>query len=486
MPKFNLKMYNRYANDNQSLLAKALTSATGVGEALIPENLEREITNTIIRLSPELALATDKKITGKVHEFNQLITLPGRGGAQGESALTPTRNSTTTRSTVTLKVIKRKGAVTNFLQDTSEDNIDAAAYEMENHLTAHVYDLINYIMYGNAEANKYEFSGLDTMIGAFDATTTPINRTNEARYGETPTNLKPLDDMIDVSNSKGGRAHRRAFIMSPQMLSHFSRLLTNVRAVQEAIGDGMKEVEIGGGWRLMAYRNIPIIESSSIRNTATMGTVTPTTATSGGTIADDTYYFKVSKITQEGESLAIATSQVAGGGNTSTITLTWAADANAFRYKIYCGLTQHEEVLVSVIAGDTYDATGLLVANVTTVTFSTTPSTVNPTISAPAALLLAAGTGAKVPTQMRSDIPFEKDGATHDVPEVVALWDLDPIQGLGKLVYTNTGGGNFGGLVTTEELAKIDDWLNFLVKTYGALTPSFDATSVWHRGLRTK
>jgi hypothetical protein len=480
-------MYNSYARkaeaENRSLLQKALTTATGVGGALIPENLEKEITNTIIRISPELALVESKKISGKTHEFNQLTALPGRGGAQGESATTPTRNSNTVRDTVTLKVVKRKGQVTNFLQDSSEEYIDAAAYEMENFLTSHVYDLINYVLYGNEAANKYEFSGLDYYIGKNDGTTSPVNRKNEARYGVVPSNLKFLDDMIDVANRKGGRSHRRAFLMSPEMLSHVSRLLTNVRNNQEQIGDGLREVEIGGGWRLMAYRNIPIIESSQTRNINTMGTVTPSTSTTGGTVPDGTYYFKVSKITLDGESLAAAASQVAAGGGTSTVTLTWAADANAYRYKIYCSTTQHSEKLVKEISGDLFDASGNITGNTTTVTFSTNPATADPTVSAPANLVNAIS-GTTVPAWMQSDIAFEQNTG-NDVPEVVGLWDMDPIQGLGKLPYTNTGGANFGGLITTEELAKIDDWLNFLVKSYTALTPSFDGSSYWHRGLRT-
>ena len=156
-----LKQYNRFAGENQSLIKKALTSATGVGEALIPQSLEKEITNLIIRLSPELALLQSKKIQGKYHEFNQLTTLPAAGGSMGENATTPTTNSITVRTGVTLKIIRRKGAVTNFLQDTSGEFIDAAAYEMENQLIAQVYDLINICLYGNVDANTYEFSGLD-------------------------------------------------------------------------------------------------------------------------------------------------------------------------------------------------------------------------------------------------------------------------------------------------------------------------------------
>ena len=131
-----IRQFNKYAKDNQSLIQKALTTATGVGGALIPENLEKLITDTLIRLSPELAMALMKKISGKTHEFNRLIQRPSRGGAMGENATTPITNSKTVRDSVELKIIRRKGKVTNFMIDTSEEYIDAAAYEMENHIIA--------------------------------------------------------------------------------------------------------------------------------------------------------------------------------------------------------------------------------------------------------------------------------------------------------------------------------------------------------------
>ena len=49
--------------------------------------------------------------------------------------------------------LRRKGAVTNFLQDASKNYVDAAAVEMENHVQSHVYDMVTLIMYGNDNAD---------------------------------------------------------------------------------------------------------------------------------------------------------------------------------------------------------------------------------------------------------------------------------------------------------------------------------------------
>ena len=60
-----IKQFNIFAQKNQGLIKKALTSASGVGEALIPEELERTITDTVQRMSPELALVESKQSASK-------------------------------------------------------------------------------------------------------------------------------------------------------------------------------------------------------------------------------------------------------------------------------------------------------------------------------------------------------------------------------------------------------------------------------------
>jgi len=83
---------------------------------------------------------------------------------------------------------------------------------------------------------------------------------------------------------------------------------------------------------------------------------------------------------------------------------------------------------------------------------------------------------------MSDDVPFVATGSVN--PETIYLWDLDPIQGLGKFPYASTGGSAYGGLVTVQELYQIDDYLHFLIKTYGVLAPAYEATSTWSRGWR--
>lgn len=457
-----INQYNKFAASGNNLIQKALSSAAGVGEALIPQKLEKVITNTLTYLMPEMAIIDPEFDNQKLHEFNKLNALPKAGGAMGEGAVTPTRNAQYVRDSVTMKVIRRKGSVTNFLKDSSQKYIDAASVEMENHLYSHALDLAFYLYFGNELANPYEFGGLDRHINS------SYNRFNKAVGGVVPTSLKFLDDLIDKNTRKQGAPHKKAFVMSPEMLSKVSSLLTNVRLNQGLSGGGLTEVEIAGGWRLNAYRNIPIIESTFTRPQDTMGVVTAGTATTGGTISADTYYFRVSKITYFGEQNACAEISQTTTGSTSTITLSWTAEADALQYRIYAGNATGSLTLKKIISAFTYDGIGTITGDTTSHVFTSNP--------------LVAGAG--VVGEMANDVPLLPTGGVPS--ESIFLWDLDKYQGLGKFAYTNTGGSKFKGLVTVEELAKTDDDLPFLIKTYGALVPSFESTSMMIRGLRVE
>ena len=474
--------FNSLRGERQTLIRKALDSSIGAttvaASPLIRQKLEQTITNTMVRLAPELAVIQGEYDAQKTHEYTKLTALPAANGFMGEGATTPTRNSTYSRESVSLKIVRRKGAVTNFLQDAAKSFIDASAAEMENHLQAHGYDIIHGLEWGNSAANSYAFDGLDTLIST--------NRINEAVGGALPTTLKFLDDMIDRNLAKQGGQHAKVFLMTPEMQSLVSRLLTNVRLQQGGGTGGTGVVEIKGGWRLETYRNIPILPVAGMKPNTAMGTVTTAFATSGGTVADGTYYFRVAYVDYNGESEASAEATVVctgGNGDEHTVTLSWTAIDGAFMYKIYCATSSGGEKLVAVIKATTYDSTGTPDSPVTGCVFTTTPSTPNPTLTLSATGGVKDGPTASVNTAMAKDVPLV--ATANIVPEYVVLWDLDKYQGLGKVPYTNAGGDRFNGLVTMVPLAQTDDNIPFLIRSYMALCPSFEATSIIHRGLRT-
>lgn len=459
-----LTQRNQFAGERKSLIRKGLDSTVGAGSnpysPLVPQQLERIITNVMVRLSPELAVIQAVFGAQKHHEFNQLTALPRANGFMGESATTPTYNAQYVRQSLELKILRRKGAVSNFLQDASQGYIDASAAEMENHLQAHAYDLIHAFIYGNKRANKHMFDGLDSMI--------LTNRWNRPLGGSVMDNLKYIDDMIDANMAKQGSNHKKVLLMSPKMQSAVSRLLTNVR-LQQGTSAGIGQVEIEGGWRLEAYRGIPILPVASMSS----DTTAMTTVTSGGGAQN---YAQVSVQTYDGESLASPAVQM-------STTLNWTPVAGAFTYKIYVGATATTCKLVAVIPASTYDAAGTWSADVTGIQFAsnTIDTTTASTLIAPSGV--TALLGGTINIKQANDIPLVATGGINT--EQIILWDLDQFQGLGKVPYTNTAGDRFQGLVTMLPLAITDDNIPFMIRSYCALCPSFEATSVISRGWRT-
>lgn len=96
------------------------------------------------------------------------------------------------------------------------------------------------------------------------------------------------------------------------------------------------------------------------------------TATTGGSLAAGTYYYRVSATNANGETLASAeTSQVVPAGtSTNTVTVNWGAVTGATGYKVYGRTTGAELLIASVGAVTTYVDTG-----------SITPAGALPTVS---------------------------------------------------------------------------------------------------------
>lgn len=460
-----IQTFNRFGGQYSENLRKSLYSAVNVGEALIPQKLEQIITNSVVYLSPVQAMLEAEFDSQKLHEFNRVTDLglsTGAGIAMGENGTTPYVNSSYQRANVTLKIVRHRGAVTDFLQESSARYIDAFAAEVENQIRAFVYKLDYYALYGNADANAYEYSGYDRLV-----TTNRYNDGFSAGVPTVPANLTFLDKMIDASNRKGGHLHKRAFIMTPEMLSKVSSMLTNVRLNQGM--DGQGKVDIRGGWRLDSYRDIPILQSTAMSGAGagTMTTVTAASAgTTGGAFSNGTYYFRVAPITITGEQMASAESSVmlSGGTATQQINLTFTAFPGAFAYKIYYGASTGiaNSALIDMKTSNVYDGSG-------TPTGIGTVATLN--VLSPTATSAVSG--------MTSDKPLSASGGYNG--ETIMLIDFDKYQGLGKFPYTNAG-GRVGGLVTFEPLAKTDAFRPFLLYTHGAICPAFEATSVISRG----
>lgn len=455
----NIQTFNQLYQSNNELIRKALTTAAGVGEGLIPENLEQVITNQVLRLVPELQMPVIRNMAGKFHDYNRLISIPPAGSAMGEASITPIQNSNTVRDFEQLKVMKRKGAVTGFMQDTAREYINPITYEMQTHLQSFGYDMRTYMLYGNSGADPYSFNGIEKRISTDRRTLTGLDKVQ--------TNLALMDSMVDNNADFQGNDHRRVFLMSPKMLSATSRLWTTIRDSRDVRTIGTTGFEVPGGYRLENYRGVPIFETSATRPRGQMTTVTLADAGAGGAIPDDTYYFRVAPVTWDGEQGGSAESNSIATSNSDTITLSFTAYPNTLFYKVYCSDTDGSEVLVRVFSAFAYDGVGTPTAAVTSLVFTSDPTVADAT---------------SVPVHMQSDIPLEYSAINPD--EQIIFWDLDEFQGLGKMLYTNVGGSELDGLITHMELAITDDNFPFLLKSYPAMIPSLEKTSSLIRGVR--
>ena len=267
--------------------------------------------------------------------------------------------------------------------------------------------------------------------------------------------------------------------MSPELLSKFSSLLTNVRLNQGLSGSGLSQVEVNGGWRLNAYRDIPIIETTSTSAIDTMRPTITLTAGAGGGLSDGSYFIRIAPMTYEGEQVASIEQSITLAGGTAVQSIAIALSdihkdstgaINCYSYKIYISQTTGTEKLKKEVSAYIYDSEG-------------SPIAFNGVGAGNQIVINSLTAGADVPSHMQNDVPLE-DRGSGIMDELMYLWDLDPIQGLGKLPYTNVAGDQFNGLVTTKPLAEVDDYIQFLVKSYCALTPAFEGTSVLLRGVR--
>ena len=94
---------------------------------------------------------------------------------------------------------------------------------------------------------------------------------------------------------------------------------------------------------------------------AAPGTLTPSTSTSGGTLAAATYYYVMTAINAVGETIASAEASQATTGASSTVTLAWSAVSGATGYKLYrATATGNETYLTTLGAVTTYTDTGAI------------------------------------------------------------------------------------------------------------------------------
>jgi hypothetical protein len=406
---------------------------TTTGANLIPEDLEKVLTDLVKWNAPVTRMLSLKKANGLTHEFNQITAIPN-GQFEGENAVTVISNSTYNRATVQLKVMRVKGRVTGLVQAASAAYINAWKQELSASAKSMGRNIEFGILWGNATADQYQYDGADTAI-----------TTNRIDHNAAGT-LGLLDQMIDSAHNAGAQMDQFIFVMSPQMVSRMSGLQTEIRK-----SIPLESVEFPGGFRMSMYRDIPMLPSSFCRPSSQMGALgLASSATAGSLVAGQTYRYRVSAVTFFGEqsASAAAAGQLVAGGQ-SSVDITFTAVAQAQLYKVYRSAAAGaagSEFLSQVVAAKTYDGNGTVTGAV-----------------------VAINDGVADASLSTTDKPYDIQVAgVSGADETIFFLDIDPNQGVNLVGLINPQGAKVDNLVQHIPLAVITDAMDFLLTSYHA------------------
>jgi hypothetical protein len=337
-------------------LRRALTTTTGGVENVIPEDLEPTLIEMLLKVSPLLALLPKKRADGKTHEVALRTAIPS-AWVEGELATPNYTSSTYDRKSVQLKITRAAGGVSNFAQASAASFIDLLTQEINGSLEGIASTLEFLNMWGNT-GDAYQYDGLDKLI----------SEDGNVIDHDGVVTLALLDDMLDtIEQYRGVSRDRKIWVMSAQMLSKISGLNTR-------IGMDLDTLEFEDGFRMKAYRQIPIVTAPYVRplSATTSPTVSAAAGAGTGTLATGTWRYKIASVTVDGEQVAGTADDVAVTGP-DDVDLTWTADTNAKLYKIYRTAVNGADAdanysLLATISAKTYDSNGNVTANVASYT----------------------------------------------------------------------------------------------------------------------
>lgn len=281
-------------------LEEALTSVGA--SALIQKRIDRTLLEYQRRYAPLVRSIPTVKWDSTVYYFNNSTTQPA-GGFVTDGGARPVSSSIYNQNLYPIKLLQSVGAVTGYAQQVTADLIgNLRAREIMKAAKGLYWDVETAVCWGNAAATQGgpypQFDGLDTLAATFSG-----DSQNAIDFGGNAFSLGALDQLIDLVEGNVAEDVCNTewmFVVSPTADSRLAQLFTN----QQRFVD-IQRAEVATGLIVPTYRNVPIIKSSFLApRGASMGTVTAAGVSSGGTLANGTYYYVVSAIiARSGESL---------------------------------------------------------------------------------------------------------------------------------------------------------------------------------------
>lgn len=332
-----------------SELREALTAA-GAG-ALVPKIIDPMLLEYQRRYSPLVRALPSVKWDSDVYYFNQR-TQVANGGFVTDGGAVPVSNSTYVQNNFQMKHLQVVGAVTGYAQEVTRQVVgDLRRTEIEGSIRGLTWDVETALLWGNSASTlngaRPQFDGLDTQVSTFTG-----GNQNALDQNNITLSLQMLDELIDMVETNAAMAvfdSSWMLLMSNTANSKIAQLLTN----QQRFVD---RVEVEAGLIVPTYRDIPIIKSSFLSSRSlTMGTVTTATATTGGSLAAATYYYRVAPvIARQGEIAPSVEVSQATTGASSTVTLSFSTPtglegAQPILYKVYRSTTTGAETFLGYV-----------------------------------------------------------------------------------------------------------------------------------------
>ena len=369
-----------------SELREALTAAGA--SPLVPKIIDPTLLEYQRRYAPLVRAVPMVKWNTDVYFFNQRTAMPA-GGFAPDGGARPVANSTYVQLSYQMKHIQSVGAVTGYAQAVTQQVIgNLRQTEIQGAIQGYYWDIEAAIMWGNSAATvnqaQPQFDGLDTLVTDF----TSAYANTQDKAGGTLT-LAMLDELIDMVETNAAMPVFDAtwmLVMSNTAASKVAQLLVS----QQRFND---MVTVAPGLITPSYRNIPIVKTSFLSSRGlSMSTVTTATATTGGSLAAATYFYRISPvISRQGETLPSAEVSQATTGATSTVTLSFTPPTGAdslapVLYKVWKSTSAGNETFAGYV-----DATVGLASD------GVTPIVTNQIVDTGAALVPQNSTGPTVP-----------------------------------------------------------------------------------------
>lgn len=332
-------------------LSEALTAA-GVS-ALVQKVIDPLLLEYQRRYSPLMRAIPAKQWNSTDYYFNTR-TSRAPGGFVTDGGARPVGNSVYVQNRFTMRNMQSVGGVTGYAQEVTRGQIgDLRAQEIASCVQGLMWDIETAIGHGNAGATQFgpypQFDGLTAQIAQFTATPQVAQNAIE-KNGSTLT-IGSLDQLIDMieSNAAAPVGSQYMFVMSGTAASKIAQNETQYQRF-------LDKVEVAAGLNVDSYRDVPIIKSSFLGSkAASMGVVSGTPGTTGGSLAASGFYYVVEPVVARYGSLSPSTAVlVTTTGTTGTATLAFtppvgAESATPLLYKVYRGSTAANVTLLGSV-----------------------------------------------------------------------------------------------------------------------------------------